>query len=685
MTSASTPSSPHEHPYGRWPSSLTVESLFVGTETIGYLRPSAHGVFFLLSVPEEGNAQVLMFLPTSQSGPVPKQEVAQAQRVSPPGFNLRSQVHEYAGISYALSAEAVFFCNFSDQRLYRMDFDQHSMTCGKPVAITPATPGAPRALRYADLRVDSSRNRIVCVREDHRDPAAEPRNALVAIPFHVSGEHQGENEGEILFADSDFVASPCLSSDGNLLAFQTWSHPYMPWDITQIRVGELDEHGRLTALRQVCADRPGALVQPSFGPGGELYFIADWSDWWNLYRVSVNVQGTLGAATAVLPVAAEMCAPQWQLGQHSYDFDGADGILMALNRDCQWELARLDLHDQSLSILQSGLGILENVFCQNGKSLFYAASSLQTGAIRAIDLHAVNLLSANLQPQTLFTGRTGVELGTPEIALAQHFRFSARQGTEAYGLYYPPLNPACRGPQGSLPPLLVSVHGGPTGSAKTAFNPAIQFWTSRGFAWLDVNHRGSAGYGRRFRQSLYGEWGVVDIEDVLGAVQHLVADGLVDPSRIAIRGGSAGGYVVMAALADSDLFCAGVSYYGICDLERLAQETHKFESRYLDQLIGPYPAMAATYRERSPIHKIDDIRAPILLLQGQLDKIVPPNQAEEIYRQICKRNPQSRYLCFADEGHGFRRPENQMAALRAELAFYEDCLMSETICRNLSP
>ncbi|MDO8271318.1 MAG: prolyl oligopeptidase family serine peptidase [Gammaproteobacteria bacterium] len=680
MTSTSPLPRPQEHPYGRWPSSLAIESLFVGTETISWLRSSAHGVFFLLSLPEEGNAQVLMFLAGRQSGQGVGQQNSAALRVSPPGFNLRSQVHEYGGISYAFSTDAVFFCNFSDQRLYRMAFDQQSMACGTPEAMTPATPETPRALRYADLLVDSSRSRIVCVREDNRDPAAEPSNTLVAIPFHESGEHQRENEGDILFADSDFVASPCLSPDGSLLAFQTWSHPYMPWDITQIRVGELDEHGRLKALRQVCPDRPGALVQPSFGPGGELYFIADWSDWWNLYRVSADVQGTLGAATAVLPVAAEMCAPQWQLGQHSYDFDGQDCILLALNRDCQWELARLDMHTQHLSILQSGLGLLENVFCQDGKALFYAASALQTGAIRVIDLRA-----AKPEAQTLFTGRAGAELSTSEIALAQHFRYSARQGTAAYGLYYPPLNPSCRGPEGSLPPLLVSVHGGPTGSAKTAFNPAIQFWTSRGFAWLDVNHRGSAGYGRRFRQSLYGEWGVADIEDVLGAVQHLVANGLADPCRVAIRGGSAGGYVVMAALASSDLFCAGVSYYGICDLERLARETHKFESRYLDQLIGPYPAMAATYRERSPIHKIDNIHAPILLLQGQLDKIVPPNQAEEIYQEISKRNPQSRYVCFADEGHGFRRPENQMAALRAELAFYEDCLLSATICRTFPP
>lgn len=672
MTSTSALPSPQEYPYGRWPSSLTIESLFAGTETISCLRPSAHGVFFLLSLPEEGNALVLMFLAIQQN--------SAALRVSPPGFNLRSQVHEYGSIPYTFSRDAVFFCNLSDQRLYRLAFDQQSMACGTPVAITPATPDTPRALRYADLLMDVSRNRIVCVREDHRDPAVEPRNTLVAIPVYEAGEQQGESEGEILYADSDFVASPCLSPDGGLLAFQTWSHPYMPWDVTQIRVGELDEHGRLKSLRQVCPDRPGALVQPSFGPGGELYFIADWSDWWNLYRVSVTGQGTPGPATALLQVAAEMCGPQWQLGQHSYDFDGADGILLALNRDCQWELARLDLHEPRLDTLQSRLGILENVFCQRGKALFYAASTLQTGTIRVIDLRAVDQ-----QPQTLFSGRAGIELSTREISLAQHFRYSARQGTAAYGLYYPPLNPAFRGPQGSLPPLLVSVHGGPTGSAKIAFNPAIQFWTSRGFAWLDVNHRGSAGYGRRFRQSLYGEWGVADIEDVLGAVQHLVANRLVDPRRIAIRGGSAGGYVVMAALANSDLFCAGVSYYGICDLERLAQETHKFESRYLDQLIGPYPAMADTYRERSPIHKIDSIQAPILLLQGQLDKVVPPNQAEEIYREIHERNPQSRYVCFADEGHGFRRPENQMAALRAELAFYEDCLLPATICRTNAP
>lgn len=644
--------------FGRWPSTLTPESLFAATESIGFLRPASTGLFFLMGMPEEGNAQVLMFLNAA----------GERFRVSPANFNIRSQVHEYGGISYAFDDNSVYYCNFSDQRIYRQEFEQYTGKCGSPIAITPKVPGGTRALRYVDLIVDTAGQRLICVREDHRIVDTEPQNALVAIALTA----RTDDEGEVLFADSDFVASPCLSANGRRLTFQTWSHPNMPWDDTQIRLGDMDVDGRLHNLRSVCPNQPGALVQPTFSPQGDLYFIADWTDWWNLYRIAADKLDNLdlNSAEPVFTIDAEMCGPQWQFGNHSYDYVEHDEIVLSLHRDGLWQLRLLNLVDGSSTILIDELGLLEHVFYRHGEAIFLSNSLVETGAIQSIKLSV-----RSSEVRTLLRGRSGAVLESAAISIPQHFSYVTANDVEAYGIYYEPHNPLCQGVLGTLPPLIVSVHGGPTGSAKTAFNPAVQFWTSRGYAWLDVNHRGSTGYGRRFRQALYGEWGVLDIEDVVNALQHLIDEGKADPKRIAIRGGSAGGYVVLAALASSDVFRAGASYYGICDLEMLAQDTHKFESRYLDQLIGPYPEKANLYRERSPLHRIEEIDAAVLLLQGRQDKVVPPNQAEAIYQQLHARNPQTRCLYFDDEGHGFRKPQNQMLALQTEQKFYEDILL----------
>lgn len=648
---------PHILDYGHWPSALSATSLFSAAESISCLRATATGLYFLLSIPEEGNALALMFL-SRQGQPV---------RVSPPGFNLRSQVHEYGGLPYAFDDHAVYYCNFSDQRLYQQTFEPETQAGGVPAPMTPAWPDESRALRYADMIVDTRHQRLICVREDHRDVNKEPTNTLVAIPLTE------EHEGLVLYSDSDFVTSPCLSPDGLRLAFQTWSHPNMPWDDTQIRVAELAVDGSLRNYQQICPERPGSLLQPVFSPAGDLFFIADWSDWWHLYRVSAqSLNGPEAAHEAehLLSAEAEICGPQWQSGQHSYDFVDADTVLLGLNRHCSWELTLLDLRSGNTSLLHSGFGQLENLCCQDGRGFFLGATTTATTAICSLDLQRVSAT-----PISEFRGRSSVALAEPDISVAQHFSYTTADGGIAFGLYYPPCNSACTAPADSLPPLLVSIHGGPTGSAKSAFNPTVQFWTSRGFAWLDVNHRGSAGYGRRFRQSLYEHWGEADVDDIISAVQHLIAANRIAADKIAIRGGSAGGYAVLAALVRSDLFRAGTSYYGISDLERLAQDTHKFESRYLEQLIGPYPEAADIYRQRSPLYSIARIGAPVLLLQGKLDKVVPPNQAEAIFKQLQHQNPSSQCLYFDDEGHGFRKPLNQIAALQAELAFYEKVLL----------
>jgi len=649
-------------PFGQWPSPLTASSLFEATESISCLRPASHGVFFLLSQPAEGGALALMFLSASGT----------TIRVSPKGMNLRSQVHEYGGAPYTFDDNAVWYCHFSDQRIYRQAFDQRAAldhvtsVSEKPVAITPRTSSA--SLRYADMVVDAQRQRLICVREDHRG-GGEPHNALVELPWEMQSEDG--HEGHVLYGDSDFVASPVLSPDGQWLAFQTWSHPNMPWDDTELRIGRLDRQ-ELADLRQICPDQPGALMHPSFSPQGDLYFAADWNDWWNLYRIDgsrLSAAVPLEGTDAVLPQEAEMCMPQWQFGQHQYDFVDADRLLVSINRDCRWTLALLDRPSGQLTPLHRDLGGLENVFHHQGRAIYMAAPTDSVGAIYRVDLDR-----SPAQPERLLRGHSSVTLAVDFISTPEHLSYPSG-GEIAHALFYPPRHPQCQAPAGTLPPLLVSVHGGPTGTARASFNPMIQFWTTRGYAWLDINHRGSAGYGRRFRQRLYGQWGVVDIEDIVSAVRHLVDQGRVDPQRVAIRGGSAGGYAVMAALVASDLFRAGVSYYGIGDLELLARDTHKFESRYLDQLIGPYPERADLYRQRSPIHRIADIQASVLLLQGMQDKVVPPNQAEAIHALLSERNPNTRLVCFDNEGHGFRRPENQQAALEAEEDFYRHNLL----------
>jgi len=652
--------------YGHWESSLSAEKVFQASETISYIRPCTNGVFFLLSMPQEGNSMALMH--QSSDG--------RQTRVSPPGINVRSRVHEYGGLPYAFTDDSVFYCNFRDQAVLKQPFDQHSFEAGPSVVLSPGSSIKSDLLRYADFIVDSKRNRLICVREDYRLDGKEPANTLVAIDIDKGGE------GEVLFADSDFLASPVLSVDGELLAFQTWSHPSMPWDDTQIRIADLDGSGRLCNLRQVRGGQKeqaqeqrygyGSLVQPLFNVRGELYFIADWNDWWNLYRVSAESLQQDCQAQAVWPMAAEFCAAQWQLGQHNYDFCDEHTLLVSFNKNGFWELALLDTRSGQLTTLQAGLGMLESVYCQAGRAVFSAASPRSSASIQSISLQH------NSQCETLFTCRRSDGLNDEDISMPEHISYPS-EDSEAYGIFYPPRNAACIAPEGTLPPLLVLVHGGPTGSARVGFNPALQFWTSRGFAVLDVNHRGSTGYGRRFRQSLYENWGVADVADVDNAVHHLIAQGRVAPDKAAIRGGSAGGYVVLAALVHSDLFSAGASYYGISDLELLAADTHKFESRYLDQLIGPYPAAKHIYQQRSPVNHIDSITAAVLLLQGLEDKVVPPNQAEMIYKKLLQKNPATRYLSFADEGHGFRNPPNQIAALNSELAFYQDNLWQDNL------
>ncbi len=650
--------------HGSWKSPLTAELIFGKRQTPGNPTPWNGGMLFLLTMPNEGNAFALMFA----------DGLGKIDRVSPAGFNLRTRVHEYGGLPYGVGASEVFFCNFEDQEIYRQRFDTKTTEFSMP---EPVTDSGGVQTRYADLVHDPVRNRLVCVREAHGDnpgPASQVRNALVAIGLEENLLPQPADSHEILFDGSDFVAGPSLSGDGALLAFVTWSHPNMPWDDTEIRCSRLNARGLIEECFQVDEAVAASKLQPRFDAGNHLYFLSDNSGFWNLARVDSANLGPGCSSDPVYPAAADCCGPPWELGNRNYALGENGRIFITLVDRCLWQLHEVAPDGSKIRELERGRGLLDQLRIDDDGVVSYVAAGVD-------DYPAVllrnpeqnpgrNTASTEVSTTTVYRGAIPDALAEGLISRPRHFEFRGKSGDAAYGLLYTPANPDFEGPSGELPPLLVNVHGGPTGTARAALNPMHQFWTSRGFAVLDINHRGSTGYGRKFRQALYEQWGVIDIEDVIAAVEHLIDTKQVDGNRAAIRGGSAGGYVVLASLATCDLFSAGVSYYGVADLELLAQDTHKFESRYLDRLIGPYPQTIERYKQRSPINRLDEISAPVLILQGTDDKVVPPSQAELLHAELKTRIQGVQYISFEGEGHGFRKPANQIRALEAELEFY---------------
>lgn len=637
--------------YGHWSPALDTGKVFSRSENIAYLRPApGGGYFYLLSKPAEGNAQALMWLDDKQ----------QSHRISPEGFNLRSRVHEYGGLPYTCGPDAVYFVNFSDQRIYRQAFDPSGPLAGKPQPITPDV--APEAaLRYVEPLYDLQQQRLLVVREDHRE-AGKVHNALVSISLPEG------DEGEILFGDSDFVSSPQLSPDGRTLVFLGWDHPDMPWDRSTLHIATLDKQGRPQQWRQLQEQENSALVQPLFADNGDLYLLSDRDNWWTPWRLpAAALDSERPEARQVLALEAECCSPPWQAGNRQMAVIDENHLLLTVIREGLSDLVIADCRTGELQTLLHGQGAIETALWQEQEAVVIVGRRDDTPAILAVP-------ADNSSPRILMQCHSAARLPPEAISRGQPLQFPTGDGEHAQGLLYPPCNPACEAPEHERPPLIVAIHGGPTGCARTAYNPAIQFWTSRGFAWFDVNHRGSTGFGRRYRHRLYGQWGVVDVEDIIQGVRWLIEQDRVDPKRIVIRGGSAGGYAVLSALVHSKLFSAGTSLYGVSDLSLLAADTHKFESRYLDQLIGPWPEEEHLYHERSPIHHINRVEAPVLFLQGTEDRVVPPNQSERIYHELKPRLPDSELILFEGEGHGFRKPDNQIRALESELAFYRRAL-----------
>ena len=623
-------------PYGSWQSPITSESIVAEAVGLGGIALDGDDIYWLESRPSEGGRRVIVRR-------TPDGETAD---MTPRPFNVRTRVHEYGGGDFTLADGVLYFVNFEDQRLYRQELG------GEPQPLTPeADPVG--GLRYADFVVDATRQRLMCVHEDHTGGGPEPVNSLAAVPLE-GGEPKG------LVSGSDFYAAPRLSPDGAHLAWLSWNHPNMPWDGVELWVAALDVNGEVGSPDLVAGGLEEAIFQPEWGPDGRLYFVSDRTGWWNLYRRTID--GQVEPVTG--PLDMEFGKPHWVFGSATYGFAAADRIICAANDRGTWRLYSLDttngrLGGLDLPYTEMGRADLK---VDAGKVVFGAGSPTEPLSILRLDLADNSLMQLRKA--------SAAAVDTGYLSAPQAIEFPTEEGLTAHAFYYPPSNGDYAAPEGEKPPLLVKSHGGPTAAASRALDLTIQYWTSRGIAVLDVNYGGSVGYGREYRDRLKGRWGIVDVDDCVNGARHLVARGEVDGKRLAIDGGSAGGYSTLAALAFRDVFQAGASHYGVSDLEALAQDTHKFESRYLDQLIGPYPERRDLYVERSPINFTDNLSCPLILFQGLEDRIVPPSQAELMFEAVRAKGLPCAYIPFEGEQHGFRRAENIRRALDGELYFY---------------
>lgn len=626
---------------GTWPSPLSTARLFApGTELrrgLGQMALDGADLYWLEGRPQDGGRNVVCR----------RNLGGQVTDASPPGVSVRTRVHEYGGGDFTVAAGTLFYVAEHDQGIHAWQPGADS----PPTALTP--PPASGRDRFADLVVDASRRRLVCVREHHAD-GAEPANSLVAVAMDGSGV-------TTLATGADFHASPAISPSGDALAWLQWNHPNMPWDGCELWLAQFDADGLPVRPGRVAGGADESIFQPAWSPDGVLHFVSDRSGWWNLWRQEGE------RARSVCPMEAEMGLPQWVFGATTYGFASADTAVCTFTRNGSWTLASVALRSGIVTPIDVPHDDIANLRVGDGVAWYRGAAPTRPAALVAVDL-ATGAASEVYSPETL-------ALDAADISIPQAIEFPTTDGATARGFFYAPQNAGFEAAAGTLPPLLVIGHGGPTAAASTALDLKIQFWTTRGFAVLDVNYRGSTGFGRAYRDALKGRWGLADVDDCVAGARHLVDRGLVDSARLAIRGSSAGGFTVLCALTFHDTFRAGASYYGISDLEALARDTHKFESHYTDTLVGPWPegpwpGRSDLYRERSPIHFVDRLACPLIVFQGLKDEVVPPGQAEAIVAALRAKRLPVAFLTFANEGHGFRDASNGRRALEAELSFY---------------
>jgi len=621
----------HVAPYGSWKSPISADliaSTYVGLDE---LRVDSDNVYWNELRPADKGRNVI----------VQRKPDGTLTDITPPGFSARTRVHEYGGGCYLVQNGTVYFSNYTDQRFYRQD------PARDPRPLTP-----PVDMRYADSLFDQNRNRIISIREDHTLKTPQPVNTIVSLDL------EKENEGKILVSGNDFYSTPRLSPDGSKLAWLTWNHPNMPWDGTELWIADVKPDGSLGQAEKIAGGLDESIYQPEWSPDGELYFSSDETGWWNLHRWHNN------EIEALYPMEAEFGLPQWGFGSHTFIFESQDRIVCAYTKNGLWNLATLDLTEKKLEPIETSISQIDrgNLAVKNGKVFLIGGSATEPSSIVRIDL-------SSRETEVLHRSRE-ITVGKEYISIPNAIEFPTENERTAFAFFYPPKSPEYEAPQGEKPPLLVVSHGGPTSASPSTLRYEIQYWTSRGMGVVDVNYGGSTGYGREYRKRLNDQWGIVDVQDCANATRYLASRGQADRQRLGIRGGSAGGYTTLCALAFTNTFKVGASYFGVSDLELLAKDTHKFESRYLDKLVGPYPERRDIYRARSPIDHVDGISSALILFQGLEDKVVPPDQSEKIFEAVKAKGLPVAYIAYDWEQHGFRRAENIKRSYEAELYFY---------------
>jgi dipeptidyl aminopeptidase/acylaminoacyl peptidase len=645
-------------PYGSWKSPITSDLIVSGTVGLGQIAIDGDDIYWVEGRPSEAGRSVI----------VRRTPDGKISDVTPQPFNVRTRVHEYGSGAFVVARGSIYFSHFADQRIYRQTLD------GQPEPLTPAVD-----CRYADGIVDKQRNRLICVREDHRGEG-EAVTTIVAINL-ANGE-----DIQILIQGEDFYASPRLSPDGSQLCWLSWNHSNMPWDGTELWVSAINADGYLGKKQLVAGGLEESIFQPEWSPDGVLYFVSDRSNWWNLYRTSLNppllgreagienpplsmaetnleplIKGAWGIES-LCEMEAEFGLPQWVFGMSTYAIVSDSRIICTYNQQGLWNLASLDLTTKKLTKIETPYTDITSVKASGKIAVFLASSPTESAAILQL-----NLATSQLK---VLRRSSDLSIHPGYLSIPQPIEFPTENGLTAFGFFYPPKNQDFAAPELEKPPLVVKSHGGPTAATTSSMNLRIQYWTSRGFAVLDVNYGGSTGYGRDYRQRLKDSWGLVDVDDCANGAKYLAQKGLVDGERMAIAGGSAGGYTTLCALTFRDVFKAGASYYGVSDLEALATDTHKFEARYLDGLIGPYPERKDLYIARSPIHFTEHLSCPVIFFQGLEDKVVPPNQAEMMVEALKAKGLPVAYVAYEGEQHGFRRAENIKRTLDGEFYFY---------------
>jgi dipeptidyl aminopeptidase/acylaminoacyl peptidase len=618
--------------FGSWQSPITADAIVADSVGLSSIVLDGSDIYWLESRPQEAGRNVV----------VRRSIDGQITDITPPEYNVRNRVHEYGGAAYTVVDRQVYFSNFSDGCLYTQD-----LASEHPQQVRQITTDTKK--RYADIIFDSVRRRLICVQEEHDSADLEPLNTIVSIGL------TDPKDVRVLVGGCDFYASPRLSPDGSRLVWLSWNHPNLPWDGTNLQIATFN-NGFLSAPALIAGGASESIFQPQWSSDDTLYFVSDRTGWGNLYRWNG------GSVEAVYPLEAEFGLPQWVFGMSTYAIVGNHRIVCAYSQAGIWHLALINTVSKHLTRLNLPYTDLSGIRAEGNLVVCCAASATEPNQIVTIDL-----LTETRQP---LKRANNLQIDPGYLSIPESIEFPTRDGATAYAFYYPPNNQDYQPFLGEKPPLLVKSHGGPTAATTNQLSLKTQYWTSRGFAVVDVNYGGSTGYGKAYQHRLDGNWGIVDVNDCIDAATYLAQQGKADANRMAISGGSAGGYTTLCALTFHDTFKAGASYYGVSDLATLAADTHKFESRYFDRLVAPYPAGAGLYRSRSPLFFTDRLSCPVIFFQGLEDKVVPPNQAEMMVEALKTKHIPVAYVAFPTEQHGFRQANNIKRALTGEFYFY---------------